>query len=116
MMSTSATLLISIAVNILLLWYVSKLLKKFFFISETISDLFLTTNSFQIFVKSLYGMDNYNGEPMIQELIYRIKEVTTEIENFRDVFDYTLDTEIEEELNVFEEGSIDAEKEAPSAY
>jgi len=79
------------------------LLRKFFFISEKISDLFLITKAFQIFVKSLYSMNSFHGEPIIEELVLRVKEVTNEIETFRDVFEYTLDLELEEELNAAEE-------------
>jgi len=93
----------SIILNLLLFWYVIRLLRKFLFISETISDLYLTTRSFQVFARSLYSMDTYHGEPMIQELVFKIKEVIEEVENFRDVFEYTLDEEIEEELNATEE-------------
>ena len=95
--------LISIGLNIFLSWYLLRLLGKFYFISETIADLYLTTKAFQVFIKSLYSMDTYHGEPMIQELIYRIKEVTEEIEEFREVFEPTLDEELEEELNAAEE-------------
>jgi len=48
-------------------------------------------------------MDRYHGEPTIQELMYRLKDLGTEIENFRDIFEYTLDEELEEELNAAEE-------------
>tara|TARA_R110002020_G_scaffold103217_6_gene241625 strand:+ start:16542 stop:16862 length:321 start_codon:yes stop_codon:yes gene_type:complete len=91
--------LISLLLNIGLGWYVVKILRKFMFISENISDLYLTTKAFHIFVKNMYSMDSYHGEPMIQELMLRINEVNTEIENFRDVFQYTLDEVLEEELN-----------------
>ena len=94
---------ISAILNGFLVWYLIKLLRKFLFISETIADLYLTARAFQIFAKSMYSMDTYHGEPMIQELIVRMKEVNLEIENFRDVFEYALDTEIEEELNAVEE-------------
>ena len=98
-----STIIVSIIINILLTWYVIGLLKKFVFISENMSDLFLITKAFQVFVKSLYSMDSYHGEPMIQELVYRTKEMNDEIENFRDIFEPTLDEEIEEELNAAEE-------------
>jgi hypothetical protein len=93
----------SLIANALLAWYVIKLLRKFLFVSETIADLYLTAKAFRIFAMSMYGMDSYHGEPMIQELIAKIKEVNNEIENFRDVFEYSLDEEIEEELNAAEE-------------
>ena len=93
----------SVLVNILLGWYIAKILKKFLFVSQNLSDLYLTTKAFQVFVKSLYSMDSYNGEPMIQELVHRIREVVEEMELFRDIFEYTLDDEMEEELVAAEE-------------
>jgi len=102
-MSVYVALGISVILNLLLCWYVVRLLRKFFFISESIGDLYFTTRSFRIFVRSLYGMDNYHGEPMIQELIHRIQEVSEEMETFREIFEYTLDEELEDELNATEE-------------
>jgi len=92
-----------LCVNALLIWYVSKLLKKFYFISENLADLFLTTKAFRVFVKSLYSMESYHGEPIIQELVVRIREVNEEIDGFREIFEYSLDEELEEELNAAEE-------------
>ena len=95
----------SVILNILLIWYLIRLLRKFYFISENIADLYFTTRAFRIFVHSLWSMDTYYGEPMIQELIHRIKDVSDEIEVFRDVFQYALDQELEEELNDVEEAA-----------
>jgi hypothetical protein len=97
----------SIALNGCLLWYIAKILRKFVFISENLADLFLTTKAFQVFVNSLYGMDTYHGEPMIQELLFKIRQVTEEIEMFREIFEYTLDEELEEELDVATEETIE---------
>ena len=102
-MSLYITLLLSLLANVGLIWYLVRLLRKFLFISENLSDLMLTTKAFQVFIKSMYSMDTYRGEPMIQELILRIQEVSQEIEVFRDVFQYSLDEELEEELNAAEE-------------
>ena len=94
---------LSLAVNILLGWYVKGLLQKFMFISQNVADLYLTTKAFRVFVTSLYSMDSYYGEPMIQEHIERIREVNEEIEAIRDVFQYMLDEELEAELDAAEE-------------
>ena len=40
---------------------------------------------------------------MIQELIFRMKEVNEEINTFREIFEYSLDEVLEEELNAAEE-------------
>jgi len=93
----------SLLLNCFLVWYVIQLLRKFIFISKNIADLFLTTKSFEIFVKSLYSMDNYHGEPMVQELIFKMKEVIEEMESFREIFEYMIDEDLEEELNAAEE-------------
>ncbi len=89
----------SLILNGLLIWYVIKLLRKFLFISENLSDLFLTTKAFQVFVSDMYSMDSYHGEPVIENLVVRTREVTDEIEGFREIFQYTLDNELEDELD-----------------
>ena len=103
---------ISLLFNIGLLWYLITLLKKLFYVSENIADLYLLLKSFQLFLKTMYSMDSYHGEPMIQELIVRVREVSNEVENFRDVFAVALDDELEEELNDVEEEAQSAEKES----
>ena len=100
-------LIISLVLNALLGWYVSRILQKFIFISDNMSDLFLTTKAFHVFVKDMYSMDSFHGEPIIQELVLRIKEVNEEISNFREIFEYTLDAELEQEL----EEALNAEEE-----
>ena len=102
-------LALSIIFNGLLLWYAVRILRKFIFISENLSDLFLTAKSFTVFVKGMYSMESYHGEPMIQELVARITEVSLEIERFRDIFEYTLDQELEDELSAAEEEEINQE-------
>ena len=102
-MTIYTILAISALLNLFLLWYLIRLLRKFYFISENIADLFLTTSAFQVFVQSLYSMDSYHGEPIIQELILKLRDVLEEIESFREVFQYTIDEELEEELNAAEE-------------
>jgi hypothetical protein len=103
MMELYILLAVSVGINICLIWYISKLLRKFVFISENMADLFLTNKAFEAFLKSMYSMDNYHGEPMVQELMLRIQEVLAEMEDFRDIFEYGLDAELEEELNATQE-------------
>lgn len=100
-------LIISLVINVLLGWYISRILQKFMFISDNMSDLFLTTKAFHVFVKNMYSMDSFHGEPIIQELVLRIKEVNEEMSNFREIFEYTIDAELEEEL----EEALNAEEE-----
>jgi len=106
-MFINIVLIISLVINVLLGWYVTRILQKFMFISDNMSDLFLTTKAFHVFVKNMYSMDSFHGEPIIQELVLRIKEVNEEMSNFREIFEYTIDAELEQEL----EEALDAEEE-----
>lgn len=106
-MFINVVLVVSLLANVLFIWYVSRLLKKFVFVSDNMSDLFLTTKAFQVFVKNMYSMDSFHGEPIIQELILRVREVNDEISNFREIFEYTIDDELEQEL----EEALNAEEE-----
>ena len=92
-------LVISLVVNVALIWYVISLLRKFFFLSMNLSDIFLTFRAYEIFTKSLYNMEMFYGEPIIQELLDKTREAREEIENFRSIFEYTLDYEMEMELD-----------------
>ena len=67
--------------------------------SEYLADLLLTARAFEVFVGSMYQMRSYNGEPMIEELVLRTKEVRTEIETFREIFEITIDEELEDGQN-----------------
>jgi len=100
-------LIISLILNALLGWYISRILQKFMFISDNMSDLFLTTKAFHVFVKNMYSMDSFHGEPVIQELVLRIREVNEELSSFREIFEYTIDAELEQEL----EEALNAEEE-----
>ena len=106
-MFINISLIILLIVNLFLGWYIYRLLQKLMFISENMSDLFLTTKAFQVFVKQMYSMDSFHGEPIIQELISRVREVNDEISNFREIFEYTIDDELEQEL----EEALNAEEE-----
>ncbi len=99
MTSITVAAIVAVSLNILLAWYIVRLLRKFLYISENISDLFLTFKSFEAFVKSIYKMEILYGEPVIQDLIDRTKVVIEEIEIFREVFEYTLDEGLEEEID-----------------
>ena len=109
-------LVTSLIINAILAWYLSRLLQKFMFISENISDLFLTTKAFQVFVKDMYSMDSYHGEPIIQELVFRIKEVNDEISGFREIFEYTIDEELEQELEEALNAETEEEQEKSLLY
>jgi len=92
-------LILSVVLNILLAWYVYKVLAKLLYTSDNLGDLYVVFRMYEGFVSSMYGMDMFYGEPIIQELLIKTKFVREELEKFEDVYNLTTDIEvIEEEL------------------
>tara|TARA_R110002060_G_scaffold9237_2_gene13808 strand:+ start:193 stop:552 length:360 start_codon:yes stop_codon:yes gene_type:complete len=107
---------LSVVLNGFLIWYTINVLRKLMFVSDNLSDLYLVTQAFLIFAATMYSMDKYHGEPMIQELLYRLKDVKDEVETFREVFQYTLDVELEEELEEQLHGPQEEAQQKPLFY
>ena len=103
--------IISVLLNGLLLWYVYKLLAKLLYTSDNFGDLYIVFRSFEEYLSSLFKMDMFYGEPVLEELIKRTKAVRTEIERFEEIYILTNDVEmIEEEIDV--EYNFEEEEEA----
>ena len=96
---TLIALVVSLAFNTLLIWYTSKVLSKLLYTSDNLGDLYAIFRHFESFVTSLYQMEMFYGEPIIEELIARTKMVHEEIHRFEEIYSLTTDTEsLEEEL------------------
>jgi len=88
----------SVILNILLVWYISNVLSKLLYTSDNIGDLYIAFRMFEDFITSLYDMQMFYGEPIIEELITKTKLVVEELERFEDIYSLTTDTEpLEEE-------------------
>jgi len=90
----------SILLNIFLTWYLYKVLGKLLYTADNLGDLYVVFRIYDDFVTSLYGMDMFYGEPMLQELVIKTKFVLEEIEKFEDIYGLTTDIErLEEDLH-----------------
>ena len=89
----------SAVLNIFLVWYLSKVLSKLLYTSDNIGDLYIAFRMFEDFISSLYDMEMFYGEPIIEELITKTKLVVEELERFEEIYSLTTDIEpLEEEL------------------
>jgi len=95
--------ILSVLLNILLVWYLYKVLAKLLYTSDNLGDLYLITRTYKEMVSSMYGMDMFYGEPVIQELLARSKELVEEIEKFEEIYEITTNIEFEDELDAAEE-------------
>jgi len=97
-------LIISVILNVLLVWYILKVLKKLLFISNNIADLLYAINGFSDRLKDVHEMEMFYGEPILQNLIKHSREVIDHIQNYSEIYELASeDIETEEEKEEEEE-------------
>ena len=96
---------LSVPLNVLLIWYLSKVLAKLLYTADNLGDLYIVFRVYEKFVSDLYAMDMFYGEPILKELMEKTKIVREEVERFEEIYTLTTDVESLNELN--EEGLTD---------
>jgi hypothetical protein len=82
-------LVISIAFNCLLLWYIRKMLGNLLSVSDNMGNLVEDLASYQNHLQQLYEMEMYYGEPSIRELIVHSRQIIEHVKEFNDVYNLT---------------------------
>jgi hypothetical protein len=90
-------LVFSILLNILFAWYLYKVLAKLLYTSDNIGDLYAAFRMYEKFIKSIYEMDMFYGEPILMELVDKTRLILEEIERFEEIYVLTTDIEAIEE-------------------
>jgi len=90
----------SLAVNAVLLWYISKLLNKIFFIQDNTGTILSINETFRQHLSDVNEMEMYFGDQTLVKLLEHSKYVTEQIEIFSEVF-----SDIDEEVAETEEGT-----------
>ncbi len=72
--------------NVILVWYIKRLLNIISDTTEGIEDMKLAIASFSEHLQSIYKQDTYYGEPTIERLIAHSKMLVKEMEQFIKVF------------------------------
>jgi len=89
MIVISVILFLSIAINVLLGWYMVRLLKRFLFLSDNFDDLFDQLDGYTSHVANVHSLETFYGEPVLQNLMNHSRGVVEYIDNFRNSFDDT---------------------------
>jgi len=89
MIYLSLFLTLSILINILLLWYIKSILTKLLFISENSDDLLHIVSNFSDHLKSIYEMETFYGEPILQNLVQHSRQVVDEIKDYSEIYTLT---------------------------
>tara|TARA_R110000796_G_C14429594_1_gene420964 strand:+ start:126 stop:437 length:312 start_codon:yes stop_codon:yes gene_type:complete len=96
------SLVISVSINILFIWYIRKMLSKLLYVSDNIGSLLISSNNFSKHLSSLHSMEMFYGDETLGALIKHSKEVVEDIKEFEDIYTLTdegleEDTEDEEQ-------------------
>ena len=93
----SILLLLSIAANILLVWYIKKMLKELLFTSDNVTQMQTSLSDFVFHLEGINEQETYCGDPTIEGLLKHSKEIVEEIKDFEDIYSTSRD-EIREDL------------------
>jgi K+-transporting ATPase A subunit len=99
MIILTIALVISVAVNVLLGWYISKLLQKIRTFTDGIFDIVEKLNLLGGHLETIHQLEMFYGEPVLQNLIKHLKVMVADIKIFRDSFVISEDQEKEEVVN-----------------
>ena len=105
MILLSIILTVSVAINIVLGWYLFRLLKRFLFLSDNLDDLFDQLDGYTLHIENVHSLETFYGEPVLQNLMNHSKEVVDYIDDFRNDFDDTKDVLEDDEEQELDDGN-----------
>ena len=91
------SLVVSVALNGLLLWYIRKMLSKLLYVSDSIGSLLVTAKNFSDHLDGLHAMEMYYGDETLGSLIKHSKQVIEDIKEFEDIYELTNEGLVEDE-------------------
>lgn len=94
-MTLTIFFILSLSLNILLIWYLRKVLYKLLFVSDNINDLLSLIEEFSTHVDRIHSMETYYGDEVLQGLVKHSKEIVEAIKEYEGI--YTVTRYIEQE-------------------
>ena len=91
------SLVVSVAINGLLLWYIRKMLSKLLYVSDSIGSLLVSAKNFSNHLDGLHAMEMYYGDETLGSLINHSKQVIEDIKEFEDIYELTNEGLVEDE-------------------
>ena len=78
---------VSILVNVLLIWYITSLLKKFLFITNNVEDLSDSLTGLAEHMENVHSLETFYGEPVLQNLLKHTREVVEDIDRYKSIYE-----------------------------
>ena len=81
--------ILSLSLNVLLIWYLKKVLFKLLYVSDNIDDLLITTEEFSKHIERVYSMETYYGDETLQGLVDHSTEIIEAIKEYEGIYTVT---------------------------
>ena len=78
--------LLSISINIFFVWYIYNLLKKLLFVSDNIGDFLEVLQDYSEHIETVYNMETYYGDEVIERLLEHSRQIVKEIEGYKEIY------------------------------
>ena len=95
----SVALFISSIVVLVMFWYLRRLLRRFYFISQNINDLEVMVKNYQEHLKQVYGMEAFYGDETLEYLMKHTNSLLEMLDDYQDVYDIIEPTDLLQEIN-----------------
>ena len=99
MITMGIIMTVSILVNVLLIWYITSLLKKFLFITSNVEDLSDSLSGLADHLENVHSLETFYGEPVLQNLLKHTREVVEDIGHYRSIYEVEEAEEQEQEID-----------------
>ena len=81
--------ILSLSLNVLLIWYLKKVLFKLLYVSDNIDDLLITTEEFSKHIERVYSMETYYGDEVLQGLVDHSRKTIEAIKEYEGIYTVT---------------------------
>ena len=100
-------LVISVGLNILGIWYVKELLKRFSYHGTLASHIYKSISTYEEHLSSVYNRDIFYGDSTLEGLLVHTKDLKNELSEYKNIFSVFSGLEIESEESLNEEQEED---------
>lgn len=91
----SLLLVLSVTINVMVIWYIRKLLQEYNESTDKMLAIFSELEDFQEQIEKVYNMEVYYGDVTIENMINNITKIANTIDEFLRDASETLDGDVE---------------------
>ena len=85
-------LVISLVVNLVLVWYIRQLLRRFVYLAENSDKTLKAISDFEVHLRDVYGMETFYGDQTLFGLLEHTNDLADELSAYKAVFSITEET------------------------